>query len=76
MRGKGWIAAWQGGSFILPTPRHPPHPRDSAEAKASYRRRGGQPLVVESDLKLARFLAGLHVRREVGCWVSCFAWSG
>ena len=33
----------------------------TAEAKASYRRRGGQPLLVENDLKLARFLAGLHV---------------
>lgn len=31
------------------------------EARASTRRRGGQPLLVESDLKLARFLAGLHV---------------
>ena len=35
-----------------------------AEAKASIRRRGGQPLLVESDLKLARFLAGLHVSEE------------
>ena len=32
-----------------------------AEAKANIRRRGGQPLLVESDLKLARLLAGLHV---------------
>jgi len=31
------------------------------EAKTSIRRRGGMPLLVESDLQLARFLAGLHV---------------
>jgi hypothetical protein len=35
-----------------------------AEANTNIRRRGGQPLLVESDLKLARFLAGLHVSEE------------
>lgn len=32
------------------------------EAKAALRRKGAVPLQVETDLKLARFLAGLHVR--------------
>ena len=38
------------------------------EAKAAYRARNALPLLVESDLQLARWLAGLHgadVRREV-----------
>ncbi|KAL4423746.1 hypothetical protein ABPG75_001047 [Micractinium tetrahymenae] len=44
-----------------------------ADSKATLRRRGAQPLLVESDLKLARFLAGLHgglARREVSEIVS------
>lgn len=32
-----------------------------AESKGATRRRGGLPLLIEADLKLARFLAGLHV---------------
>lgn len=32
-----------------------------AEAKAALRRKGVLPLQAEADLKLARFLAGLHV---------------
>lgn len=43
------------------------------EAKTHLRRKGGQSLLVESDLKLARFLAGLHsilARREVSEIVS------
>lgn len=32
------------------------------EAKSAVRRKGGVPLLVELELKLARLLAGLHVR--------------
>ena len=61
----------------LKSPRNTPYQRTTcrphvptAEAKASYKRRGGQSLLVESDLKLARFLAGLHVsgRVHLVCW--------
>ncbi len=43
-----------------------PHTLPSAESRASMRRRGAQPLLVESELKLARFIAGLHVS-----WLAC-----
>ncbi len=49
------------------------HHLSAAEAKASYRRRGGQPLLVENDLKLARFLAGLHVSADF-FGSSCIYW--
>lgn len=38
------------------------------ESKGATRRRGGLPLLAEADLKLARFLAGLHVS-SWGEWV-------
>ncbi|GAB4823676.1 hypothetical protein N2152v2_010722 [Parachlorella kessleri] len=43
------------------------------ECKGATRRKGGLPLLIEADLKLARFLAGLHgphARREVSELVS------
>ena len=44
-----------------------------AEAKANIRKRGAMPLVAENDLKLARFLAGLHVSCAFGraCVCAC-----
>ncbi len=40
-----------------------------AECKGATRRRGGLPLLIEADLKLARFLAGLHVSQRLStCW--------